>query len=241
MSQVRAVLFDLAGTLFDDRALRDAHLVQLQRAAELAGAQDLAPADLRAAYRDGLSDALRSVGSQPSYSHRVLFGQAFADMARRLGGELTADEVDDLVDRQYRATVEHARPRPDCHSTLGELRRRGLHVQVVSNIDHDQLRDLVASLGLTELLDAWTSSEEADSCKPDSAIFELALHKAGCPPEAAWFVGDTPFQDIVGAARAGMRTAWLRKRPGDPAQDCDAELGTLADLLTVLDSPVPDT
>ena len=41
--------------------------------------------------------------------------------------------------------------------------------------------------------------------KPDPAIFEPALELAGCGPEEALHVGDTPEEDVEGARAAGIR------------------------------------
>ena len=67
------------------------------------------------------------------------------------------------------------------------------------------------------MIDAWTSSEQAGSCKPDPAIYRIALTKAGVEPEQALFVGDSIHHDVEGPAALGMRTAWLAPREGaDP-------------------------
>lgn len=47
--------------------------------------------------------------------------------------------------------------------------------------------------------------------KPDPRIFELAAHKAGCPLEGAWIVGDCPDRDIADAVACGLRSAWLHR------------------------------
>src|SRR6266850_1969190 len=99
--------------------------------------------------------------------------------------------------------------RPDARSTLAGLRARGIHTQIVSNIDDEQLQPMVRRLGLDDLLDAWTSSDEAGSCKPDARIFAYALTKAGCDANAALFVGDSVVHDVIGPAAVGMATAWL--------------------------------
>ena len=41
--------------------------------------------------------------------------------------------------------------------------------------------------------------------KPDPRIFELALDALGVRAEAAWYLGDIPGIDVVGARRAGLR------------------------------------
>ncbi len=47
--------------------------------------------------------------------------------------------------------------------------------------------------------------------KPQTALFELALRKAGLPAEKVWFCGDNPICDIEGAAQAGLQPVWYRK------------------------------
>ncbi len=80
--------------------------------------------------------------------------------------------------------------------------------------------------GFDALLDDWTSSEEAKSCKPDRLIYEHALGLSGARAEETLFVGDSLEHDIAGAHAVGMRTALI----GDP--------GTVAPLSHGLDAPV---
>jgi HAD superfamily hydrolase (TIGR01509 family) len=217
-----AVFFDVAGTLFSDRDLRDFHLEQLRFVADAIGAQ-ASDKGLRAAYRQGLGAAYQSLAVRPGYLHRELFGSAFAAMAGALGGRLDEAQTSAAVDRQYRATLEHARLRPGGRDTLAALRSAGVHVQLVSNIDDEQLDGLIERLNLRPLIDARTSSEEARSCKPDPGIYRLALAKAGCRPESVLFVGDSLSHDVEGPAASGMRTAWLvPERQGD-ASDATAD------------------
>jgi putative hydrolase of the HAD superfamily len=235
---LRAVLFDFAGTLFSDRALRDVHLRQLRFIAGACGAADADDGALRAAYRRGIGASSRALAGRPGYTHRELFGNAFREMAVALGGEIDDAAADDAVDRQYRATIEHATIRPDARATIEELRARGLHVQVVSNIDDEQLQPMIRRFGLDDVLDAWTSSEEACSCKPDARIYEYALAKAGCEPTDALFVGDSVGHDIIGPARLGMTTAWLLTdaRPNHTDEHpADHEIGAIRDVLAIVD------
>lgn len=45
--------------------------------------------------------------------------------------------------------------------------------------------------------------------KPGREIFARTLAQAGCAPKAALYVGDSPRNDVFGAASAGMRTCWV--------------------------------
>jgi putative hydrolase of the HAD superfamily len=231
---IDAVFFDFAGTLFDDRALRDVHLRQLRFVAAAAGI-GAADDELRAAYRNGMGTAYRSVATGPRYRHRDLFGGAFLAMAEALGGHIDDATAQEAVDRQYRATVEHAVLRPGCAETLTALRSGSVHVQIVSNIDDEQLVPMVDRLGLGAVVDAMTSSEEAGSCKPDPGIYRAALAKAGVEPSRVLFVGDSLGHDVEGPAAVGMHTAWLAPGTADPGTvRPDHVIDSLGDVLAIV-------
>lgn len=99
---------------------------------------------------------------------------------------------------------------------------------MVSNADDDHLAATLRRHGLDVHFDDWTSSEEADSCKPDPRIYRYALAKAGRTAAETLFVGDSPQHDVAGARRAGMRTVLV----GEP--------GTVAPLSHGLDAAEPD-
>jgi HAD superfamily hydrolase (TIGR01509 family) len=229
-----AVFFDFAGTLFSDRDLRDVHLAQLHFVGSAIGV-DLPDAELRAAYRVGMGVAYRAIASAPSYLHSDLFRTAFVSMAEHLGGSLDEAASQEALQRQYAATIDGARLRPDCLGTFARLRADGLHVQIVSNIDDELVHPLADRLGVSGAVDALTSSQEAGSCKPDPAIYAYALGKAGTSADRTLFVGDSTVHDVEGPAAAGMRTAWLvadsKGGDPDPAPDFVIErLGAVVDI-----------
>ncbi len=205
---IKAVFFDFAGTLFSDRDLRDVHLEQLRFVGNAAGV-DAPDRQLRRAYREGMAQSFRQVGAHACYSHRALFGGAYAGMAIALGAVIDAATAQEAVDRQYRATIANAALRPDVVDTLNTLRDNGIGVHIVSNIDDELFEPMLDRLRLRPLIDGATSSESAGSCKPDRRIFEVALARAGCAAGQGLFVGDSPVHDVAGPATLGMHTAWL--------------------------------
>jgi len=124
----------------------------------------------------------------------------------------------------------------DVEAVLGELRRRGLRLGVVSNWD-TRLRGICAGLGLDRLVDFVVISAEVGVRKPDPRIFEVALGKAGVGAGEAAHVGDLLEEDVEGARRAGIAAFLIdRERritsrefpPGVPL------LKTLADLVQLV-------
>lgn len=104
-------------------------------------------------------------------------------------------------------------PFPDAAPALRELRSRGVALYCVSNWDIS-LEEVLDRCGLGELLDGTISSASAGARKPDPAIFAQALEQAGCGPEQALHVGDTPEEDLVGARAAGIRALLIDRAEG---------------------------
>jgi putative hydrolase of the HAD superfamily len=69
--------------------------------------------------------------------------------------------------------------------------------------------------------------------KPDPRIFTIALDAMAIDADRAWYVGDMPAIDVVGARRAGLRPVLM-----DPLglhHDADYDrVGSLADLAARL-------
>ena len=236
---IRAVLFDFGGTLYDYRCLAAAEAESLQELTHWSGLEAALP-QIVAAQRESMRQVFRQYLPQSHYLHRDLFRDAVVGMLRKLGAQ--PDPV--LLERYREAQWQrHARDfvlRPGVEATLDELRRRGLHIGMVSNIDDDQLEHLLAVAGIRERFDAVLSSERAGSCKPDPQIYRQALASAGCDPAEALFVGDTLLQDIAGANRVGLRSVLLwhredRERPDTGEVQPHHVIGAIPELLTLLD------
>lgn len=124
----------------------------------------------------------------------ALRGRCAEVLSRELGVEVSAQELVDAV---------RMRAYPDADPALRSLRSRGLKLIVVSNWDCS-LGEVLERCGLGQLLDGALSSAEAGSRKPDPGIFAEALRLAGCEPDEALHVGDTPDEDGDGARSAGV-------------------------------------
>ena len=239
--KIRAVFFDLGGTLF---SYRDAgrHTVALLGEAAARLGRDVEPRTAGAAYRRASRTCALRYSDHPFYLHRDLFRDTFRDFARELDRVPTEPFLDWFEDAQRTMLLETMTPRRDCLETLWKLRARGLYLSIVSNIDDDYLVPLVERWKLDQVLDAWTSSEEARSCKPDPAFFALAVAKARCRADRVVFVGDSPEHDIAGARAAGMTTVLLSEagttpplQSGKTAVAADHQIATRSELLPLVE------
>ena len=71
--------------------------------------------------------------------------------------------------------------------------------------------------------------------KPDARLFQVALAKAGLPPEKIWFCGDTVDTDMEGARRAGMTPVYYRGRMEGDSKRADKTIPAGADCAVIGD------
>jgi len=239
--EITAVLFDMGGTLlsYENRQqMGSAFVTALRRL----GLDPADPAVVEARHRAG-QEVEREYAARRSFIHRDLFRDRVSRTAALMGVGVPAEVLDRFDDEQRAAVVEHLAPMPGVHETLRLLRERRIYVAVVSNADDDYLEPALARHGLTPLLDHWTSSEEADSCKPDERIYEYSLAKARRSAAEALFVGDSPAHDVAGARRVGMRSVLIGE-PGSVAplssglraDEPDWQVRELLELIPIVDA-----
>ena len=204
----RAVFFDLGGTLYSYRNVPRATMPLLAEAAERLGAA----ADRRRigeAYSAAQRDAAHAYADKTYYLHRDFFLDTLRGFAAELGAAADDAVFEWYLEAHRQAIVDCLVLKEDCLDTLAHLKARDLYLSVVSNIDDDMLVPLIGRAGLGDFFHHWTSSESAQSCKPDRRFFEHALELSGYAPADVLFVGDSPEHDIVGAAALGMQTALI--------------------------------
>lgn len=242
-NRFQAVFFDFGGTLFSYRDLAEAPNSPVREAVAQLGV-NVERGQVGHAYWKATKDAFEIYTPKSFYLHRDLFRETFDRFARALGALPSPSFLDDCVERQRVYILDHFRLREDCIETLKTLRDSGHYLSIVSNIDDDYLDEMVPRAGLHEILHHWSSSEEAQSCKPDSRFFHFAMQKAGVSAHEVLFVGDSPTHDIAGARAVGMTTALIsdEENPVTTGDDePDYRIEALTELLVVTavgDSPI---
>jgi len=243
----RALFFDFGGTLFSytgvhGRAFRPILVRALER---LGGEIELKEAGR--AYRNASAASFREFNPRPYYLHKDLFLDTYRRFAEELGRTSDDDFLEWFYDQQREMFYAGCELRADCLETLARLRDAGCYLSIVSNIDDDYLQPMVERTGLTKVLDHWTSSEEAGSCKPHRGIFELAMQKARVGADRVIFVGDSAHHDVGGAKQLGMRTVLIQE-PGVAAPGVDESnsetpdhhIASLSELVAIADEHLGD-
>ncbi len=129
----------------------------------------------------------------------------------QLVAAVAGDEIEERLGDRLRDghAREFGRLRDECEPLEGakelceELKRRGLVVVLASSANADDLGHFLDRLGVRELVDGWTTSDDVERTKPHPDIVEAALEQAGT--RDAVMLGDSRW-DIEAAANAGLET-----------------------------------
>ena len=183
---VKAVLFDIDGTLVDsndlhvaawDQVFRDAghHFDRETLHSQIGkGGDNYVPAllpEASGAEQERLKDA-----------HRKLFTSRYIDRTSAFRG---------------------------ARDLLAKVRDSGRKVVLATSASGEELDKHLQTIGAEELIDARTSKDDVSHSKPCPDIFEAALGKAAVAPSEALVVGDTPY-DVEAASRCGVSTIAVR-------------------------------
>lgn len=105
--------------------------------------------------------------------------------------------------------VPSLKPFPGARELVAAVKARGFTAVAASSAKKDELKALLEIAGATALLDAATSSDDAEASKPEPDIVQAALHRARARAAEAVMIGDTPY-DVEAAARAGVMSMAVR-------------------------------
>jgi len=102
---------------------------------------------------------------------------------------------------------------------LTRLRDSGIRTGIVTNGRDDGQRAKLREMGLSQAVDVIIASGGIGYKKPDPRIYEIVLTNLGVAAVDTLFIGDSPQSDVVGPAKASMRTAWMANGRDWPLPD----------------------
>jgi 2-haloacid dehalogenase len=209
MARLKAVFFDLGGTLMEDEGDRAAKVEAL---AAVNGRYGIPRTG-----EEALLWFLRDLG--PIYAGQPERWIPIRDHLRRNfiaylkeHGKVATDADCAWFEGTYdRMHVKMCRLDPDAIPTLGQVRGMGLHVGLLSDVDETWVRPILEALGIEPFFDSVTTSEGVGVGKPNPRIFRAALGTADCAPDEAAVVGDSSSRDVEGAKAVGMRAIYVQR------------------------------
>jgi len=214
MEELRAIIFDVDGTLVDSN---DAHA-------------------------NAWVDALKACGIPIPYARvRPLIGMGAEQLLPELAGITVSSPAGrkinhargKIFESRYLSTI---RPFPRVRSLVQRVLDAGYLPAVISNSNQDDLDFLLRLADVGDLLRFRILSDSTLNARPTSDLVFAALQTLRAPAAIAIAIGDTPY-DIAAAHRAGVSAIAFRCGGcnADDLAGADAVYRDAAELLSCFD------
>lgn len=149
------------------------------------------------------------------------------DIWQGSGIALSDEQAEHIFDTYLRAFEANWSAFDDVRPCLEALQGRQ-RLGIISNGDRMQQTAKLDKLGLRQAFEIIITPEDVGASKPASLIFLEACRRAGLPPTACTYVGDSLQTDVLPADQAGMHGVWIVR--GNVAAGGDSEVTTITSL-----------
>jgi len=231
--QIKAVVFDAYGTLFDVYSIQ-------------ALAEELYPshgADIAVKWRDKQIEYTRLITqSDPHNSSGSKYYQPFWELTRlsleytldRLKLDSSSDQVNKLMEQYSRLT-----PFPENLAVLQKIKVMGLTTAILSNGSPEMLASAVKSAGMEDVLDHIISVDRIRLFKTSPESYGLVQLTIPVSKEEVLFVSSNAW-DALGATWYGFKTLWINRQNlpteaiGQQPDYIGSDLTMVVDVLQLL-------
>lgn len=197
MIPVKAIVFDLYGTLYDVHSVA-------QRCERLYPGRGM---DISVLWRQKQLEYtwLRSLmGQYIPFEHATR--DALIYTCRHLGVALAPDAQAALCDAYLNLS-----PFPEVPGALQRLQDMGLPLAILSNGSEHSIGSVVRSSGLQDRFAHLFSVERVGVFKPDFRVYQLACNELALDAAQVLFVSSNAW-DASGAAHFGFQVCWVNRR-----------------------------
>ena len=206
---IKAVVFDLDGTLYDyDTAhAKGYHSLQMYAINNL----NLSVSELDKLYDSTMAQIEKELGCGCVAIHdrSLRFQRMLENSGKSLRHALP------MTKAYWDVFLDSIQANPGIYEAISWLKSSGYTIGIGTNMTIEyQLRKL-DKLNMSGDFDFIVSSEETQIEKPAKELFECCSRKAGCLPEECLFIGDNYKMDVIGSRNAGFRSLLFSKKPAE--------------------------
>ncbi|SRR5581483_9474594 len=198
---MKAVLFDLFGTLTDNPTEAEVHALHH----EIASVLNISPQEYREGWKTTFHDRAR--GMHATVKESIAAAAACCSTPYRAAG------LDRAVEIRIHYTRNWLIPRPDALETIISIRSRGIRTGLLSNCT-DEVPMLWPNLEFAAVIDHPLFSSSERLRKPMPEFYERALERMNVKAAECLFVADGDNGELAAARKLGfdvvmIRPSWL--------------------------------
>ena len=187
MNRIKAIIFDLDGTLVDSV---DYH----------------AQAWVKAFKQYGYDFSFEKLRQQIGKGSEFIIGELLSEKeADKLESDIATYRKQYYQDN----LLEQVKPFPQVRELFAKIKADDLKIVLASSARTETIEHYKKLLDIEDLIDGATSTDDVAKSKPEPDIFKSALEKLGkldnISPEEVIVVGDSPY-DAIAASKIGLRT-----------------------------------
>ncbi|MBN1592834.1 MAG: HAD-IA family hydrolase [Candidatus Coatesbacteria bacterium] len=194
---LRAVIFDLYGTLIDLFEWSDEQDVL----ARMADILSLPAAEFQKTWTETYPELVTG-----AFHDEVAY---IGNLCDRLGAKPGDEKLSVALAIKHEFTSGLIIPRSDAEETLNRLRAAGLKLALLTNCS-PEVPGYWNRTALAPLMDAAIFSFQVGCKKPDPRIYNLTCERLGVGPEECVFVGDGGNRELEAADEVGMTSIMIR-------------------------------
>ncbi|MBO7431217.1 MAG: HAD family hydrolase [Spirochaetia bacterium] len=194
-SQLKAVLFDVDGTLYPQSFFIKTSLQFFLRHPRLS-----------LAFRHLRHDVRQFGGVEDLHLAQISLCAGYM----RIPAERAEELLETHIYGTYMDMLSMAKPYPQVEPLLADLKEAGLKLGVITDYPTG---DKLSALGFDKYWDVAISADTMGHLKPEADAFLLAAEELKISPEQIIYVGNEYKYDIIGAKKAGMKAAHLAAKP----------------------------
>jgi FMN phosphatase YigB (HAD superfamily) len=152
---------------------------------------------------------IRTEQEKNSYVHGNFYEYQAEIVAKLLSAkpEHMKEKIDTLIYKGWEPLFKDIKLYKNVVETLTDLRKSGYKLALLSDFPPEKKLEY---LGISGVWDAVLCSERCGAIKPHLISFKELTSAMALPCEKILYVGNSRPYDIVGAKKAGMRTAWIK-------------------------------
>ncbi|MCD6503142.1 MAG: HAD family hydrolase [Euryarchaeota archaeon] len=202
---IKAILFDISGTLIDPKSSERAHKMIISKITKTTNKSLVE--DIFKKFNEKVNEIFTEMSIRGDYLE--YYKICYKALKEVLGNQVSISE--DEYKRLYVDTLANMEELfPEVKDVLEELKRKGYTLGVITDGDREYTEKLLKKKSIITFFDIIVSAEDVRRYKPSKDVFIQALKMLDLSPDQVIYVGDNPIKDKIGPESVGIK-AYIAK------------------------------